>query len=144
MRVGGGCARNDCICAHAGETLSANRLNGCFQSRLRSLYNLWLCGECLPACEEILANGFPLSPQDLEHALEGFHEYLLYPRPLADQAIGKVLGDWLGIKLPVRPAGHSVRVEREPLLTSDCVHAGMDGVTQRGLGGLDEFALPFG
>ena len=25
----------------AGETLSANRLNGCFQSRLRSLYNLW-------------------------------------------------------------------------------------------------------
>ena len=25
--------------ARAGETLSANRLNGCFQSRLRSLYN---------------------------------------------------------------------------------------------------------
>ena len=32
VRVGGGCARND----HAGETLSANRLNGCFQSRLCS------------------------------------------------------------------------------------------------------------
>ena len=42
MRAGGGCARNDCRCARAGETLTANRLNGRFQSRLRSLYNLWL------------------------------------------------------------------------------------------------------
>ena len=40
VRVGGGCARNDCRCAHAGETLTANKLNGRFQSRLRSLYNL--------------------------------------------------------------------------------------------------------
>ena len=37
----GGCARNDCRCACAGETLSANRFNERFQSRLRSLYNLW-------------------------------------------------------------------------------------------------------
>ena len=42
VRAGGGCARNECRCARAGETLSANRLNGRFQSRLRSLYNLWL------------------------------------------------------------------------------------------------------
>ena len=40
VRVGGGCARNDCRCACAGKTLTANRLNGCFQSRLHSLYNL--------------------------------------------------------------------------------------------------------
>ena len=40
VRVRGGCARNDCT----GETLSANRLNGCFQSRLCSLYNLWFWG----------------------------------------------------------------------------------------------------
>ena len=40
VRVGGGCAKNDCRCVRAGETLSANRLNGRFQSRLRSLYNL--------------------------------------------------------------------------------------------------------
>ena len=30
VRAGGGCARNDCRYACAGETLSANRLNGCF------------------------------------------------------------------------------------------------------------------
>ena len=42
VRAGGGCARNDCRCARAGETPSANRLNGRFQSRLRSLYNLCL------------------------------------------------------------------------------------------------------
>ena len=36
----GGCARNDCRCVCAGETLSANRFNERFQSRLRSLYNL--------------------------------------------------------------------------------------------------------
>ena len=41
VRAGGGCARNDCRCERAGETLTANRLNGRFQSRLRSLYNLW-------------------------------------------------------------------------------------------------------
>ena len=40
VRAGGVCARNDCRCARAGETLTANRLNGRFQSRLRSLYNL--------------------------------------------------------------------------------------------------------
>ena len=34
VRVGGGCARNDCRCARAGETLTANRLNGRFQSGL--------------------------------------------------------------------------------------------------------------
>ena len=26
VRAGGGCARNDCRCVHAGETLSANRV----------------------------------------------------------------------------------------------------------------------
>ena len=38
VRAGGGCA---CRYASAGETLSANRLNGHFQSWLRSLYILW-------------------------------------------------------------------------------------------------------
>ena len=47
VRVGGGSARND-VDAHAGETLIANRLNGCFQSRLFSLYNLWFeYAECV-------------------------------------------------------------------------------------------------
>ena len=32
VRAGGVCARNDCRCASAGETLTANRLNGHFHA----------------------------------------------------------------------------------------------------------------
>ena len=48
VRAGGGCARNDCRCARTGETLSANRLNGRFQSQLRmqvSKSHTLLCGK---------------------------------------------------------------------------------------------------